>query len=73
MERSATLSARIHASLIRIGFALAGISVAVLVGECAVRLLGVAPVIAFLSEGQYRLSSNVAIAYEPIPNLGVAV
>ncbi|HXI02701.1 MAG TPA: SGNH/GDSL hydrolase family protein [Candidatus Saccharimonadales bacterium] len=37
-------------------------------GEILVRATGAAPQVAYLHKGQFRLSSNVLIGWEPIPN-----
>lgn len=46
-----------------------GLTVALLVGECTVRLLGLAPDIVYVEKGRYRLSNNPLIGYEPVPGL----
>lgn len=46
-----------------------GLTVALLVGECTVRLLGLAPDIVYVEKGRYRLSNNPKIGYEPVPGL----
>lgn len=53
--------------LVRLGLALLGLTVALLLGECTARVGGLAPEMVALSEGRYRLSPNPAIGYEPIP------
>lgn len=46
-----------------------GILAALLVAEVAVRILGLAPEIAFIEKGRFRLSPNPGIGYEPVPGL----
>ncbi len=46
---------------------LAGIAAGLLIAEIAVRALGVAPQVAILDTGRFRLSDDPRIGYEPIP------
>ena len=45
-----------------------GIALGLLLCEGAIRCLGVAPRVAFLSERGYRLSRNPSLGYEPVPH-----
>lgn len=47
--------------------ALAGLLLAILLAEGLVRLLAIAPDVAFLDVAGYRLSDDPAIGYEPVP------
>jgi lysophospholipase L1-like esterase len=51
------------------GLLAAGTAAALLLAEAAVRLLGLAPEVAFIQRGRFRLSTNPAIGYEPVPGL----
>jgi len=46
-----------------------GIGCALLLGEGAVRVTGVAPRVIAVAEGRYRISTNPLLGYEPIPGL----
>ncbi len=46
-----------------------GVTAALLLGECSVRLFGLAPDIVYVEKGRYRLSNNPKIGYEPVPGL----
>ncbi len=46
-----------------------GLLLALLVGECAVRLTNLAPDIVYVAKGRYRLSNNPKIGFEPVPGL----
>jgi lysophospholipase L1-like esterase len=54
-----------HKALLFAGGTLA----ALLVAEIAVRLSGLAPEVAFIEKGRFRLSPNPGIGYEPVPGL----
>lgn len=54
-----------HKALLFAGGTLA----ALLVAEIAVRLFGLAPEVAFIQKGRFRLSRNPGIGYEPVPGL----
>jgi lysophospholipase L1-like esterase len=46
-----------------------GLFIALAIGECTVRILGLAPDIVYVEKGRYRLSTNPKIGYEPVPDL----
>lgn len=46
---------------------LAGIAISFVIAEIAVRVLGIAPSVAILDTGRFRLSDDPRIGYEPIP------
>jgi lysophospholipase L1-like esterase len=46
-----------------------GTLAALLTAEIAVRLFGLAPEVAFIQKGRFRLSRNPGIGYEPVPGL----
>jgi lysophospholipase L1-like esterase len=49
--------------------ALAGILLALILGEAAVRFAGVAPDVVAIEAGRFRLSKNPKIGYEPLPGV----
>ena len=51
------------------GLATTWIVVPLLLGECAIRVLGLAPQIVQVQKGRYRLSTNPEIGYEPVPGM----
>lgn len=53
----------------KIALAFGALVVALLVAECAVRVAKLAPEVAVLDLGRYRLSANPAIGYEPVPGV----
>ncbi|MFQ5702125.1 MAG: SGNH/GDSL hydrolase family protein [Acidobacteriota bacterium] len=56
----------------RLGLVTAGSVVALVLAEIVVRLFGLAPQVAFIHRGQFRLSDNDRIGWEPIPDPGSA-
>lgn len=48
------------------------IFIGLLLGEAAVRLAGLAPEVAVISVGRFRLSEHRDIAYEPVPDLEIS-
>lgn len=52
----------------KLGLAAAGLLAAVAFAEVAVRLLGLAPEVAPVERGRFRLSDNPVLIYEPIPH-----
>ena len=53
----------------KIALAFGAFVIALLVAECAVRVAKLAPEVAVLDLGRYRLSANPAIGYEPVPGV----
>jgi lysophospholipase L1-like esterase len=55
--------------LLRLALVVAGLTVALGMGECLARVLDLSPEIAHVEKGRYRLSLNPRIGYEPVPGL----
>jgi lysophospholipase L1-like esterase len=51
---------------------LGALTAALLAGECTVRVAGLAPEVAALDVGRYRLSQNPKIGFEPVPGMSYA-
>lgn len=62
-------SSPIGAGWVRLVLLSASLACALLAGEALVRLAGVAPDVAGVSAGRFRLSSNPRIGFEPLPGV----
>ena len=68
-QREQSGSARTRAAFPNLALLVAATLFSLLFAEIAVRALGLAPSIVPIAKGRFRLSPNLKIGYEPIPNL----